>query len=482
MSVEADAGNMNVAANGANPAAIALAPDHRDDITVGEPDDARKLLRGFTGPDQPRDDFAQRCIRCGFCLPTCPTYVETYREASSPRGRIHLIQAVASGQLDVADPTFVDQMYECLDCRACEAVCPSGVQYGQLVETARTQIERAQPGPRWRQALRAVIFDGLFADQRVFRGVGTLARAYQRSGARWLAQRTGALDWLRLRDQEALLPELPGSFVAPAGEVYAPLAGAPRRGRVALLTGCVMSVAFAETDRATIRVLNANGYEVVTPAGQQCCGALTIHAGEMDRARMLAAQNIMAFETADADYIISNAAGCGSALKDYAQLFADDLAWRDRAATFAGRVRDVTELLGGLLARGQLNTRFEPLPMRVTYQDACHLAHAQRINAQPRQLLQVIPGLELVEMEEPSLCCGSAGVYNLTRPRMASQLGARKAAHVMATGAEAVVTTNPGCWLQLRATLAQAESPMRVVHIVDLLDAAYRGRPLNPSA
>ncbi len=442
----------------------------------GEREAAAPSLRGFFGPDEPRDDFAQRCIRCGFCLPTCPTYVETYREASSPRGRIHLIQAVASGQLDVADPAFVDQMYECLDCRACEAVCPSGVPYGQLVETARTQIERAQPGPFWRRAMRAAIFDGVFGDQRTFRRLGALARVYQRSGARWLARRSGALGWLGLRETEALLPTLPSSFVAPAGEVYAPLAGAPRRGRVALLAGCVMSVAFAETDRATIRTLNANGYEVVTPAGQECCGALTIHAGEMDRARMLACRNILAFEAADADLIISNAAGCGSALKEYGQLFADDPAWRERAATFAERVRDVTELLGGLLARGELNTNFAPLRLRVTYQEACHLAHAQRISAQPRQLLQAIPGLELVEMAEPSLCCGSAGVYNLTRPQMAGQLGARKASHVLATGAQAVVTTNPGCWLQLRATLAQAESPMPVLHIVDILDAAYRGR------
>src|SRR5579883_1687502 len=318
MSVEADAGNMNVAANGANPAAIALAPDHRDDITVGEPDDARKLLRGFMGPDQPRDDFAQRCIRCGFCLPTCPTYVETYREASSPRGRIHLIQAVASGQLDVADPTFVDQMYECLDCRACEAVCPSGVQYGQLVETARTQIERATPRPWSQRLLRRVVFGGLFASMPRFRLFAGLLRLYQRTGLQRLARAPGLLRVAGLAERERMLPAIDRQFLVPKGQTWMPTGTAQRR--VALFAGCVMSTAYAEIDRATARVLAANGCEVVAPPGQGCCGALHVHAGLLDDGRALMRRNVEAFERLDVEAIVVNAAGCGAALKEYGHL------------------------------------------------------------------------------------------------------------------------------------------------------------------
>ena len=433
-------------------------------------------VSGFSGPDQPRDDILQKCVRCGFCLPTCPTYVETYSEASSPRGRIRLIQAVADGELSLTDPSFVEQMYQCLDCRACEAVCPSGVRYGQLVEAARTQIERARPRPLGQRALRAAVFGGLFADHRRFRVAGRALRWYQRSGARRLAHASGALGALGLRETEALAPTLPGQFYAPGDEVYAAPADGPQRGRVAFFAGCVMSSVFADTDRATIRILNANGFTVVAPAAQECCGALTIHAGEMDRARALAARNIAAFAASGADYIVNNAAGCGSTLKEYGELFAEWPGWRERAGAFAARVRDITELLGDLLARGELNTRFEPLELTVTYQEPCHLAHAQRITAQPRALLAAIPGLKLVEMEESSLCCGSAGVYNITRPRMAGALGRRKASHIVATRAQAVVTANPGCALQLRSQLGQMGAELPVLHIVDLLDAAYRGR------
>jgi glycolate oxidase iron-sulfur subunit len=432
-------------------------------------------VQGFSGSDQPSDDILQRCIRCGLCLPTCPTYVETLREPSSPRGRIHLISAVAEGRLDIHTPGFVEQMYQCLDCRACEAVCPSGVEYGQLVETARTQIERVRPRPLWQRLGRAAIFAGLFGDLRRFRAAGALLRFYQRSGARRLARSIGVLGLLGLRDVECMLPDLPGRFVTPGDEVYPPVAGVERQGRVALFAGCIMSTAFAETDRATIRVLTMNGFEVVTPKGQQCCGALTVHSGEMDAARSLACANIAAFEQSGADYIVVNAAGCGAELKEYGRLMAHEPAWAERAAQFAAKVRDITELLGEVQARGQLNTSFSPLPLRVTYQEACHLVHAQRISQQPRRLLRAIPGVELIEMQEASLCCGSAGIYNITRPAMANTLGDRKVRNVRATEAQAVVTANPGCYLQLRASLQRAGVHMPVLHIVDLLDAAYRG-------
>lgn len=462
---------------------IETEPTETQAAAVAESETAQPTVtsvRGFTGPDQPRDDILQRCIHCGLCLPSCPTYLETYRETSSPRGRISLIRAVAEGQLDVTSPGFVDQMYECLDCRACEAACPSGVQYGQLVETARTQIERAyaESEPQTRKAGKSAVFEGTFGDMRRFRLANRALWLYQRSGARSLARSMGVLERLGLSDIESLLPDLPASFVTPRGQVYPPLPSVPARGRVALFAGCVMSTVFAETDRATIRVLAANGYDVALPAGQGCCGALTVHAGEMDRARVLARQNIAAFEESGAEYIVANAAGCGAELKEYGKLLVDDPEWAARASTFADRVRDVTELLGELQAGGQLNTRFGAVPLRVTYQEPCHLAHAQRISQQPRALLAAIPWLELVEMDEPALCCGSAGIYNITRPEMASRLGDRKVRNMLATGAQAVVTANPGCALQLRASLRRAGSHAPVYHVVDVLDAAYRAREL----
>lgn len=430
---------------------------------------------GFQGPDQPDPEIMQRCIRCGLCLPSCPTYLETYSETSSPRGRIHLIQSVANGMLSITDLGFVEQMYQCLDCRACEATCPSGVRYGQLVETARTQIERARRRPPLQRATRGLTFRGLFGDMRRFRGASALMRFYQRSGAQRVARGSGALRRMRLEGLEALLPAIPENFVIPTDSLYPPADSQAARGRVAMFAGCIMSTVFAETDRATVRVLNANGYEVVMPQGQGCCGALGIHAGDMDNSRELARQNIAAFERSGADVIIINAAGCGSTLKEYGEIFAAEPEWHDRARAFSERVRDVTEFLGELLTRGELNTSFTPIPLRVTYQEPCHLVHAQRISRQPRALLRAIPGLELVEMEESALCCGSAGIYNVIRPDMAQRLGDRKARNALATEAQAVVTANPGCHLQVRSSLQRAGSRIPVLHIVDLLDAAYRG-------
>jgi glycolate dehydrogenase iron-sulfur subunit len=431
---------------------------------------------GFSGPDQPRDDILQRCIQCGLCLPTCPTYVETLAEPSSPRGRIALISAVAEGRLAVTDPGFIQQMYECLDCRACEAACPSGVVYGQLIETARAQVERARPRSLRQRGVRGAVFGGLFADARRLRAAASVLRFYQRSGLRAGVRRTRLLERFGLAELERLAPEMPASFIVPAGEVFTPQTSVPPRGRVALLAGCVMSTAFAQTDRATIRVLNANGYEVVVPAAQQCCGALDVHAGELEHGRALARRNIAAFESSGAELIVANAAGCGASLKEYGRLLEDDADWAARACAFSARVRDVTELLGALQRRGQLNARLSPIPLRVTYQEPCHLAHAQRVTREPRALLRAIPRLKLIEMEDSALCCGSAGVYNLTQPQMAGALGDRKARAILATGAQAVVTGNPGCAIQVRAALDRADAVLPVLHIVDLLDIAYRGR------
>lgn len=467
------------------------------------------VLQGFAERDHPNLAVVQSCVRCGLCLPHCPTYLETRRETSSPRGRIHLIEAIAEGRLSLTSPGFVSQMYQCLDCRACEAACPSGVQYGQLVEAARAQIERARPRPLRQRLLRWLVFRPLFANMRLFRTVNRLVWLYQRLGMQWLARRSGLLWLLKLSETEALLPTLPGRFLRPQNQIIRPAgpllrtrtnadeersragAGAATKiagARAALFAGCIMSTAFAETDRATLRVLAAQGREVHVPAGQGCCGALTVHAGELDQARVLARCTIEAFERWEAslppydlpqphppvEAIIVNAAGCGAILKEYGHLLRDDPLFAERAAAFSARVKDISEFLGDLAGRGELNQAMQPLNLTVTYQDPCHLAHAQRISQQPRQLLQAIPGLKLVEMREPALCCGSAGIYNLTQPEMSRRLLRRKVEHLLETQAEVVVSANPGCILQLQAGLRAAGSSMRVLHLVDLLDEAYR--------
>ncbi len=441
--------------------------------------------QGFHGPDAPDLAEAGRCVRCGLCLPHCPTYRETYRETSSPRGRIHLIEAVGHGRLDLLSPGFVNQMFQCLDCRACEAVCPSGVRYGQLVEGARAQIVQARPNDARQRAANATL-GAIFGDMQRFRALVGIIRIYQRSGGRAIARASRLLRLLGLDEQEALLPNIPRTFFIPADQHAKPATDAPARAPIAFFAGCVMSTLLAETDRATMRVLTAFGHPVIAPGDQECCGALASHAGELDLARDLARRNIVLFELAEAagplqaagplptDAIVNNAAGCGAALKDYGHLFAKDPVWGERAAAFSARVRDITEILAVDLD-DTMRAKFQPLPLRVTYQDPCHLAHAQHISQAPRDLLRAIPGLELVEMEESALCCGSAGVYNLTQPEMSRQLRQRKVGHTLATGADLAVTANPGCYLQLRAGLKSSGNAMGILHIIDLLDASLRG-------
>lgn len=430
------------------------------------------VKRGFVGRDVPEDRIIQSCIHCGMCLPYCPTYLETFTETSSPRGRIHLMEAVADGRLSVTDSGFVEQMYQCLDCRACEDVCPSGVEYGKLVEAARTQIERATPGTPAKRGLRWVIFRQLFGNMYIFRLFSRLLYFYQHFGIQWLARHLGILRLLRVHEMEQLLPKFPAYFLIPARQrQHEPSASSMvEETRVALFAGCIMSTAFAETDRATIRVLQATGCTVVVPTHQGCCGALTVHAGDMDAARIMARQNIEAFEQSEATYIINNAAGCGAALKEYAYLLSEDPVYAERAARFSTQVRDISELL----ATRQFIVPLQSVPLKVTYQEPCHLIHAQRIGVQPRELLRRIPGLELIEMQESVVCCGSAGIYNVTQPVMSRQLQERKLTHTTATQADVVITANPGCFLQLQSGLQRAGSSMRVMHIVDILDMACK--------
>jgi glycolate oxidase iron-sulfur subunit len=418
------------------------------------------------------DAILNTCVQCGLCLPGCPTYRETYREQSSPRGRLHLMRAVAEGRLDVLDPVFTDQMGECLGCRACEPACPSGVAYSAALETARAAVEQARTtrGRRsWRErALRRLVFGWLLFDLRRVRLLSTMLWLAQRGGLAALAHRTGSVRILGLERLEAQLPPLSRPFFVPRGQVYP--AHGERRGRAGLLAGCVMHTAFAPVMRATVRVLTRNGWEVVVPAGQGCCGALHLHAGEPGGGRALARRLIAAFDAAGVDVVVTNSAGCGAVMKEYGRLLGGDPAWADRSAAFAARVRDVTELLAGEPLRGHLM----PLDRTVVYQDPCHLLHAQRIAAAPRALLRAIPGLRVMEMAEAGLCCGSAGTYSLLRPGMSERLLQRKLEHILATGAEVVVTANPGCMLQLQSGLRRRGLRLPVRHVVELLDRAYR--------
>ncbi len=425
---------------------------------------------GFTGRDVPPPDVFDRCVRCGLCLPSCPTYVETLVETSSPRGRIALIKAVAEGSLDLTSPGFAHQMFECLDCRACEAACPSGVEYGRLLEPARAQVERVlerKRGPLRRLA-REFLLGDLFTHLWLMRAVAWLLRLYQRSGLQRLARSSGLLRVLGLVEAERMLPRISPHFFVPGDRVWRTLT-LERKATAFMHAGCVMQVAFAEVDDATVRVLQRAGCEVTAPSGQGCCGAIAVHAGDPDRARALALRNIEAFEQSGADVYVVNAAGCGSALKEYGQLFENDPTVRERARAFSARVRDVTEFLDEIGISPELG----PIDAVVTYQEPCHLVHAQRISQAPRRLLAQIPGLQLREMPESALCCGGAGIYNLTQPEMAGRLGERKAANIIAVDPNIVATANPGCAVQVDAALRAAGRPTVVKHIVELLDESY---------
>ena len=413
------------------------------------------------GSHAPSDADLSRCVHCGLCLQHCPTYTETGLETESPRGRLYLIRAIAEGRIE-ATPTAVGHLDLCLQCRNCEAVCPSGVPYGRIMEGARAEILTDGRTPlAWR--LRTLFLREVIARPRRMAALATLLRLYRASGLRSLAERVPYV-----RDRAVLAPTISGpSFPPKAGVLARPKDKA--RGRVALLTGCIMPHAFARVHEATVRVLALNGIEVIAPPGQLCCGALHAHSGDRLTARSLARSNVDAFLAADVDAIVVNSAGCGSTMKEYGELLADDPEYADRANRFATLVKDVTELLTEL--------PLEPVPGRVdalvTYQDPCHLAHAQGISSAPRQLLATIPGLRLVEMARPDRCCGGAGVYSLAHHEMSLDLLDGKMRDIAATGATIIATANPGCMSQLEAGLRRHRVPGRVVHVVELLDEAY---------
>lgn len=412
--------------------------------------------------DAPAKDLLSRCVHCGFCLPSCPTYAVLGVETDSPRGRIKLMQTVWEGRIDIGAGGLATHIDACLGCRACETACPSGVEYGKLVEGARSQIEIARTRGPLARLVRTLAFRVLIPQPRVLALVARLSVIARRLGGVRALRAVGAG---RMADLLALVPSRASSQTLPA--VF-PATGA-RRGRVALFSGCVMRAAFADTNAATARVLARNGIEVLVPADQTCCGALQAHAGARTDSRELARRNIAALEALEVDAFIVNAAGCGAHLKEYGWLLKDDARWSERATAFANRVRDASEHLAavGLAARpGALHAR-------VAYDDPCHLLHGQRISEQPRELLRAIPELELVPLTEADMCCGSAGTYNVTQPVLSKALLDRKVAHVLESGAELLVTANPGCQMQLEAGMRAAGSRVSVVHLMDLLDRAY---------
>lgn len=420
--------------------------------------------KSFSGTDQPDASVYDACIRCGLCLASCPTYLETMTETSGPRGRISLIKDVAASRLDLLSPGFVAQMSECLDCRACEAVCPSGVQYGRLVETARAQIRRAQipeesPG---RRTARGLLLRRLLASAPLMRSAAMFVRFAQRSG---LISVAGAFG---LGKAAKLAPPIPGSFFFASDQCFDVQNAA---GLAFLHVGCIMPVVFGSVHEATVRMLQRAGLSVVVPSDQGCCGAIAIHAGDPDFARALAKRNILAFERSRADVYVVNAAGCGSTLKEYDRLLGADPQWAARAASFSSHVRDVVEVLDAV--GRDLKAPSRPIDVTATYQEPCHLVHAQRIAGAPRRLLARVPGLRLVEMDESAVCCGSAGIYNLTQPEMASRLQRRKVEAIARTGASLVVTANPGCAMQVASGLREAGNPASVRHLVEVLDEAY---------
>jgi glycolate dehydrogenase iron-sulfur subunit len=424
----------------------------------------------FDDHQPPQPELVKDCVHCGFCLPSCPTYVLWGEEMDSPRGRIHLMRAGLEGE--PLSESMVGHFDACLGCLACVPACPSGVQYGTLIADTRAQVERRYERPRRDRLLREAIFQ-VFPYPRRLRALRGPLVLYQRSGLDRLLRRSGLLDRLSptLRVMESLIPKLTRREKLPP---RVPASGR-RRAVVGMLTGCVQDALFPEVNAATTRVLAAEGCDVVIPRRQGCCGALSQHMGREDEAIRFARALIEHFEAARVDYVVVNAAGCGSAMKEYAHLLRDDPGYGARAQAFVERTRDVSELLVEL---GPAAPRHR-LDVTIAYHDACHLGHAQGIRSQPRELLRTIPGLTLTEIAEAELCCGSAGIYNLLNPEPATELGDRKARNVLATRASVLVTANPGCLMQIAASAQRLGAHLTLAHTVTVLDASIRGVPLR---
>ncbi|HET9181821.1 MAG TPA: heterodisulfide reductase-related iron-sulfur binding cluster [Candidatus Angelobacter sp.] len=419
-----------------------------------------------SGPDQPTWELLRTCVHCGLCLNHCPTYKTLGMEMDSPRGRIYQVLQVNEGQLEMGE-SFAEHIDRCLGCLACEIACPSGVKYGRIVERARAQIEQNYHRPFLQKKVRDIFYRSIIPNYGRLKTVASLMRFYQRSGLQSLARATGITKLMGMAEVEKLSPQIDSEFFfSEIGKTY-PAVG-ERRGTVAFLAGCINNVAFSHLNRATVNVLTQNGIEVHIPAGQGCCGALHAHAGYRNESRDLARNNIKVFLSGDYDAIVTNAAGCGSHMKEYDDLLEHDPEFAGRAKQFRDKVRDVTEYLAGIGPR-------EPkkkLDRKVAYQDPCHLANAQRIKDQPRALLKAI-GCELVELPHQDQCCGSAGVYNVQQTDLSMKILGAKMDDVQSVESEIIATANVGCMIQLRAGMDQRGLKQPVKHVMELLEEAY---------
>jgi glycolate oxidase iron-sulfur subunit len=425
------------------------------------------LTNAFDGHHPPAQEIMEKCVHCGFCLPVCPTYALWGEEMDSPRGRIYLMKMALEGTTQMNEK-WVSHFDACLGCVACMPACPSGVEYGKLIEATRAQIERNYRRPPMERLHRRLLFE-IFTKPERLKFVRWPLLAYQKTGLPAVLRASGLLKLLpkSIGAMVALLPETkPTEEVA----VVTPAQGEKRR-RVGLLLGCVQRTFFSHVNAATARVLSAEGCEVIAPPEQPCCGALFVHAGQEERAQELARKTIDVFEQANVESIVVNAAGCGSNVKEYGYLLRDDSVYVERAKRFAAKCRDVSEIFSELSPRAER----KPLRVRVAFHDSCHLQHAQGVRTQPRSLLAQIPGVELLEIPESPLCCGSAGIYNLVQRDAARALGNRKARLIGPLKAGVVATGNPGCMLQLQSSLARTNHHIPVVHTVQLLDASIRG-------
>ena len=418
--------------------------------------------------DAPLEADLRKCVHCGLCLNACPTYRELGLEMDSPRGRIYQMVEVAEGRSPISDD-YIEHIELCLACRSCETACPSGVQYGRLIEGALAQIEAVAHRSIPQRFVRWLVYSRLLRSPPMLKTAGLGLLLYQRSGLDRMLRKSGFLKSLgRLGELAGLAPQAQAPFFfSSIGKVF-PAEGETKH-RVALMAGCMQNVFFSRLNEATVRVLRKNGCEVTVPAGQGCCGALQVHAGLREIGREQAKQNIAAIDPGAFDAIITNTAGCGSVLKEYPDLFEHDPQWRKQAESFAGKMRDVSEFLASI----DLNTDFGRLERTVTYQDSCHLLHGQQIAAPPRQLMQAVPGVTLHELPMSELCCGSAGVYNVEHTDISMSLLDDKMRMIESTKADTIVTANPGCMLQLQAGTRRSAQPLEVLHVVELLDQAY---------
>ena len=447
---------------------MAIDPNGRDEDQRVHVEHSPNSTGIFDAHHPPADDLISDCVHCGFCLPTCPTYALWGEEMDSPRGRVYLMKLGKEGAVPL-DDTYVQHFDACLGCLACVTACPSGVRYDELIEAVRPQLERNHRRSLSDRLFREMIFQ-LFPYPSRLRVAAVGGALYERAGGHDLLERTGLLKLLpaRLRAVEALMPPARLRGLTLRLPAFIPARETASRRRVGLLEGCVQRVFFRDVNAATARVLAREGCDVVVPRAQRCCGALSEHTGReaeaLDRARRL----IDVFERADVEVIVTNVAGCGSTMKEYGRLLRDDPQYADRAAAFSAKVRDVSEVLADLAPVAPRH----PIEARVAYHDACHLAHGQGIRAQPRTVLRSIPGLEVTDIPEAEICCGSAGIYNMVMPDAGAELGRRKVGNVLSVAPDALATANPGCLLQIRRYLPPA---VPLFHPIQLVDASIRG-------